>query len=225
MSLFAFPMQGAGKAMRGGGLMQTQTPVATSTAPSRTGLMGWLDNQRGEGNFVERLNTFGASLQDISDGGNRSDTIAQQRAAQAQAQAAAEQRMQIAKMAQALDLSPQDQLVFNANPEAFFRMLGERQDDERDSSRPTYLNTREGVYRTGQNPGFEVQFAPEAPDAPDGWRYGEDGGMTFIPGGPADPAYLSRRASATRAPPRARAPSRSGPIRPAPAPPAGFRLD
>jgi len=220
VSLFAFPMQAAGKMARnGGGLMQTTTPVASSNSTRRGGLMGWLDANRGEGNFVERLNTFGAQLQDIGDGGNRAEEIAQQRAAQAQAQAAAEQRIQIAKMASALNLSPQDQLVFNANPESFFRMLGEREDDARDSARPTYLNTQRGVYRTGQNPGFEVEFPEEGPKVDFGWRMGEGGGLEYIPGGPADPAYRGRVAAAGRAPPRARAAPRAAASAQAPAPP------
>lgn len=64
----------------------------------RGGLLGGLQNflasNRGEGGFVQRLNTFGAQLQDIDDGGNRArqmqaDALARQQAQQTAAARAA----------------------------------------------------------------------------------------------------------------------------------------
>jgi len=50
-----------------------------------------------------------------------------------------------------------------------------------------------------------VYTAPvAAPAAPAGYRMTADGNMEYIPGGPADPRVVGRRAAAGRAPPRPR---------------------
>jgi hypothetical protein len=50
-----------------------------------------------------------------------------------------------------------------------------------------------------------IYDAPDMPDpAPQGYRWGPDGNMQFIPGGPADPRVVGTRAAAGRAPPRPR---------------------
>lgn len=51
-----------------------------------------------------------------------------------------------------------------------------------------------------------VYDAPDQPDEPPpGYRWKPDGGLEFIPGGPADPRVAGARAAATRAPARPRA--------------------
>jgi len=87
--------------------------------------------------------------------------------------------------------------------------------------------TAQGAYET-------VYTAPVDPNegVPTGYRRAPDGNLTFIPGGPADPAFRGTQAAATRAPPRGRASgggsrSRSGgsaPARSSSLPP-GFRID
>lgn len=195
---------------------------------SRGGLMGWLEDMRGEGNTAERLNMFGAQLQDIWGGGDRAESLMEQQALAQQQQAAAQQRAEINKMSQTLNMSPRDRLLFNANPDAYFRMLGDRDNDERDAAsrmnQVGYINTSQGVYRTGPDPGWQEQF-PDEPDVDFGWRQTPDGGLEYIPGGPADPAYLGRRASSTRAPARPRAASRSSAAPRAPVNPAEVRWD
>jgi len=185
-------------------------PVAEGHG-SGGGLMGFLRQAQQPGGFFERLNTFGATLQDTSDGGNRAAMIRQQAQQAAEQQRLAEQRVNINKMAKGLNLSPRDQLIFNADPEAFIEMVGQRENDERDAAAKAaeteYLNTARGVYRTGPNPGWQEQFTPEMPKAPEGMRWTPDGGLELIPG------YAegrSRVAGATRAPPRPRAAARSG---------------
>jgi hypothetical protein len=50
-----------------------------------------------------------------------------------------------------------------------------------------------------------IYDAPDTPaPAPTGYRWGPDGNMQFIPGGPADPGVVGTRAAAGRAPPRPR---------------------
>lgn len=62
----------------------------------------------------------------------------------------------------------------------------------------------------------------EQEQAPNGYRWGPDGALQAIPGGPADPRVVSTRAAAGRAPPRARSSggggSRAGGSAPAAAP-------
>lgn len=191
------------------------------------GLMGFLRQAQQPGGFFERLNTFGATLQDTSDGGNRAAMIRQQAQQALAAQEQAAQRANINKMAQGLNLSPRDQLIFNANPEAFIELIGQRENDERDAAAKAaeteYLNTSRGVYRTGANPGWQEEFELEQPKPPEGMRWTAGGGLELIPG------YAegrSRVAGATRAPPRPRAAGRSGGGRPAsPVNPAAVRWD
>ena len=64
--------------------------------------------------------------------------------------------------------------------------------------------------------------APDQPEAPPtGYRWGADGSLEAIPGGPADPRVAGARAAATRAPARPRA----GGGAPAAKLPTGFILD
>lgn len=73
--------------------------------------------------FVDRLNTFGASLQDISDGGDRLkeiQKIADEKQKTLQEQ---EQRKQISAIIDQLGLSPKEKLLFLANPKAFGELL------------------------------------------------------------------------------------------------------
>lgn len=55
--------------------------------------------------------------------------------------------------------------------------------------------------RTGQ----EVSRVSGRPTAPTGWQWSEDGVLSYIPGGPADPQYIAEADAARRDPPRARA--------------------
>lgn len=196
---FPAPMQA------GSALMPGDTPdPAQMGQPS--GLMGFMRQAQQPGGFVERLGDFGASLQDIDDGGNRSAGRAQARQQTAAEQAAAQQREQINMLAKSLNLSPQDQLYFNANPEGFLTAYEARQraaaEREAEASKEGYLNTARGIYRTGPNAGWAEQFEPEVDSPGDGLRWTADGGVEPIPGWLE---YQSRLAAARRAPPRPRA--------------------
>lgn len=168
MGLFGFSMPGApaiakaGRMAAAGNSGLLPEPITKQQDTAQGGLLGFLRQAQQPGGFFERLNTFGGSLQDISDGGNRVARIEQTRAQQQATQAAAEQRMQINKMAQGLNLSGTDLLAFNANPESFVTALMARQRDEQtraaEAAKPSYFNTSDGIYRTGTNPGWEVQF-------------------------------------------------------------------
>jgi hypothetical protein len=72
-------------------------PRVSPQAP-RQGLLGGVQNflaqNRGQGNFVDRLGVFGAQLQDISDGGSRARQIQADRQAQEEARQAAQQQAQ-----------------------------------------------------------------------------------------------------------------------------------
>lgn len=70
------------------GLLNPMMPAPV--VEPRGGISGWLEGMRGPGNTVERLNTFGMTLQDISDGGNRAATAATNRAATQEAARKAE---------------------------------------------------------------------------------------------------------------------------------------
>ncbi len=201
------------------------------------GLLGNIQNflaqNRGEGNFVNRLGMFGAELQDLEDGGTRARQMTADRQAASQAQQEAEeaarQRSEINKMALSMSMSPQERLIFNANPEAYIKLLADRQADREvgndvirngeviyDGPDESYLNTREGVYRTGDNPGWQERFAPEPENAPEGMRWGANGELEIIPG------YIENRRSisgANRAPPRPRAASRASSAAPSTRPP------
>lgn len=218
MGLFGFSMPGASSIAKAGRLAASGNsgllpePITKQQDAQGGGLLGFLRQAQQPGGFFERLNTFGGSLQDINDGGNRVARIEQMQAQQAEAQAAAEQRMQINKMAQGLNLQGADLLAFNANPESFVTAYMARERDaatrEAEADKPTYFNTREGLYRAGPNPGWEVQFEDEPRDAPTGFRWNAEGtDLELIPGYASGQASL---AAGRRAPPRAAAPRSSG---------------
>lgn len=205
------------------GLMGAAGNQQPPAPPVERGLLGNIQNfftqNRGEGNFVNRLGMFGAELQDLEDGGQRARTMQADRSAQSQAQTqaqeAAQQRTQLNKLALGLGLSPQEQLIFQAQPEAFIKILADRQQDVTigndrvrngevvyDGPDESYMNTSRGVYRTGDNPGWAEQFEPQPDDAPEGMRWNAEGtGYEIIPG------YVENRrtiSGANRAPPRPR---------------------
>ncbi len=75
-----------------------------------------------------------------------------------------------------------------------------------------------------------VYTAPVTPSVPQGYRLTENGDLTFIPGGPADPRIVSTRAAAGRAPARGggssgRSSGGGSAPRPASINPAGVRWD
>ncbi len=90
--------------------------------------------------FVDRLNTFGANLQDISDGGDRAAQIRKAKQDALDRQAVLDQRKQLAAMADQLGLSPKEKLLFMVNPQAFGNLL-------RDQAQPYTLG--EGQQRFG----------------------------------------------------------------------------
>lgn len=150
--------------------MQAQSALMPAPEPiEQGGLMagigGFMRQAQQPGGFVERLGDFGASLQDIDDGGNRSAGRTQARQQTAAEQAAAQQREQINTLAKSLNLSPQDQLYFNANPEGFLTAYEARQraaaEREAEANEEGYLNTARGIYRTGPNAGWAEEFAPD----------------------------------------------------------------
>lgn len=100
--------------------------------------------------FVDRLNAFGASLQDISDGGDRAVQLRNAQQQELERQQALAQRQQLAKMADDLGLSPKEKLLFMVNPQAFGNLL-------RDQAQPYTLS--EGQTRYGPN----NQVAASAP--------------------------------------------------------------
>lgn len=77
--------------------------------------------------FVNRLNTFGANLQDISDGGDRAAQIRNAQQQELERQQAAAQRQQMAQMADQLGLSPKEKFLLMANPKAFGELLKDQQ--------------------------------------------------------------------------------------------------
>lgn len=220
-----------GNLARGAMQGQAAPPQAAVTPPPQQpgGLLGFWRQAQQPGGFIERLDTFGAGLQDIGDGGNRRAMMAQGRERSAAEQQAAQQREQINALAQSLNLSPQDQLRFNVDPEGFLTAFEARQraeaDRQAEANEVGYLNTARGIYRTGPNAGWAEQFEPE-PDSPgDGLRWTEDGGVEPIPGWLE---YQQRLAAARRAPlrPRAAARPRSGGGRAAaPVSPSAVRWD
>lgn len=187
----------------GSALMPKPEPV------EQGGLMGFMRQAQQPGGFVERLGDFGATLQDIDNGGNRLAQREEARNGTAEEQEAARQREQVNMLAKSLNLSPQDQLFFNVNPEGFMTAYGRRQDAaaerEARANDETYLNTSRGIYRTGPNAGWVEQFEPERGSPGDGLRWTEDGGVEPIPGWLE---HQGRLAAARRAPPRPRAPAR-----------------
>ena len=197
-------------------------PEAAEQGGLMGGLGGFMRQAQQPGGFVERLGDFGASLQDIDDGGNRS-------AGRTQARLAAQQREQINMLAKSLNLSPQDQLYFNANPEGFLTAYEARQraaaEREAEASKEGYLNTARGIYRTGPNAGWAEEFEPERESPGDGLRWTADGGVEPIPGWLE---YQRRLAAARRAPPRPRAaprPRSNSGSAPAPVNPSDIRWD
>lgn len=107
--------------------------------------------QDGAPSFTDRLNTFGASLQDISDGGDRASTLAEARQKQQAQMQAAQQRAQLAAAADQLGLSPKEKLLFMVNPQAFGNLL-------RDQEAPYSLS--EGQQRFGPG-GQSIASAPK----------------------------------------------------------------
>lgn len=101
--------------------------------------------------FVDRLNTFGASLQDISDGGNRASSLAEARQQQLAREQAAAQRQQLAALADQVGLSPKEKLLFMANPQAYGNLV-------KDQLAPYSLS--EGQRRFGPD-GQPVAIAPK----------------------------------------------------------------
>lgn len=98
--------------------------------------------QDGAPSLTDRLNTFGASLQDISDGGDRATTLQKAHEEQLKAAQAQQQRQQLAAMADQIGLSPKQKLLFMVNPQAFGNLL-------RDQEQPYTLSP--GQQRQGPN--------------------------------------------------------------------------
>lgn len=91
------------------------------------GIGKFLQSSKGQGNFTDRLGMFGASLQDIDDGGNRASGLRQQQQQMLAQQQAQERRAQLAAMADQIGLSPKEKLLFMVNPEAFGSLLKDQQ--------------------------------------------------------------------------------------------------
>lgn len=141
-------------------------------------IQSFLANNRGEGNFAQRLGQFGAQMQDLGDGGQRAANMNVSRARQQQAEAEAAQRQQLNQMAQALNLDPREALIFQANPEAWAsanadrfkpynlgagdqRMIGSEVIASRPAN-PTRGVNEQGAYEIGPD-GFEwlQEFEPD----------------------------------------------------------------
>jgi hypothetical protein len=108
-------------------------------------------SQGGQPAFTDRLNTFGATLQDFDDNGGRAQALAKAQQDKLEQQQAAEQRQQIAALADSLGLSPKEKLLYMANPKAFGELLKEQQS-------PYTLS--EGSQRFGPN-GESIAAAPK----------------------------------------------------------------
>lgn len=76
--------------------------------------------------FFDRLSTFGARLQDIDDGGDRVASLEQRRKATLLEQQAAQERQQMAAMADQLGLSPKEKFLLMANPQVYGQLLKEQ---------------------------------------------------------------------------------------------------
>lgn len=88
--------------------------------------MGLFDGLK---NFASspKLADIGAILQDSSGGTTNQDALAKRRADQLEQEQAAQQRQQIAALADQLNLSPKEKLLYMANPKAFGELLKEQQ--------------------------------------------------------------------------------------------------
>lgn len=199
------------------GVLASLGNQAPPTGPTEQGgIRGWLSRAAQQGGFFERLGTFGAELQDIDDGGNRGERRSQSLANRQAQQEAQQGRMRLNTLAQELNMSPRERLLFQADPEAWAKSNADRLapynlgagdaryiDGQEVASRPEaaeFFNTRDGIVQAGPG-GVELAYGvqPEALQAPTGYRYTADGSLELIPGYAAGQATI---AGGRRAPPR-----------------------
>jgi hypothetical protein len=186
------------------------------------GISGWLRRSSQGGGLLNRIGDFGLAVQDATDGGNRSERLRAERLAMAQQEEQREARIRLGQMASQLNLSPQEQFLFAANPNAFAEVIGSRLQDRtvgdhvvRDGKSIYEVPEESKVYNTAGgllqvNPDNTQEWLYEAEEnAPNGYRWvGEN--LEYIPGGPADPRVMETAAASRRAPPRSRAGSVRG---------------
>jgi hypothetical protein len=94
-------------------------PATNPTAVNTGGLLGGLSRSLFAPGFRDRLALAGAQLQDIEDGGGRARQMQADRQAQEEAAEAARVRQQLNSLAQTLEMTPRERLLFQANPEAW----------------------------------------------------------------------------------------------------------
>jgi len=98
MGLFGFSLPSApviaaaGRLAASGNSGLLPEPITRQQDAQQGGLLGFLRQSQQPGGFFERLNTFGATLQDVNDGGNRAAMLQTRALAQAQAQRQAQAR-------------------------------------------------------------------------------------------------------------------------------------
>ena len=109
------------------GVLASLGNQAPPTGPTEQGgIRGWLSRAAQQGGFFERLGTFGAELQDIDDGGNRGERRSQSLARRQAQQEAQQGRMRLNTLAQELNMSPRERLLFQADPEAWAKSNADR---------------------------------------------------------------------------------------------------
>lgn len=105
----------------------------------------------GKLSWADKLDQFGDTVMDFEDNGGRVEAGRKRRLDEAERRQAAEQRQQIAALADSLGLSPKEKLLYMANPKAFGELLKEQQS-------PYTLS--EGSQRFGPN-GESIAAAPK----------------------------------------------------------------
>lgn len=195
--------------MPGGGVPQPPTTVPDQRIPGQidpTMGMGRAPEPKRvpQGGWRDAAYMIGAGLREAS--GDRGQLAA--------AQEMFAGREQQARLKEIRDgLPPDQQVLFDLSPEAWVKAYGGPQ------AAPEYqiVNRGGGAYDVVDPRTSEVVRSadpfPQEPSAPSGFQW-KDGKLTFIPGGPGDPDYVSRiageRREAVTSRPMPRPPARGG---------------
>lgn len=149
------------------GLMAQAGPQMGAKNPEGVEREGFLSRVLGrlqQPEFFDRLNMFGAQLQDISDGGMRAAYLREQSQSDEERALAQQQRQELDQLAQSLGMDPRERLMFLSDPESWAaanrsryeaytmdrgdrRMIG----GEEIASAPDYGISADRIWTTGED--------------------------------------------------------------------------
>lgn len=131
------------------------------------GLGKFLADNRGEGNFTQRLGLAGAQLQDIDDGGNRAAPLLAQQQRARLSQEQVQQAQYLDELGQRIGLSPRERLLMRVSPEKAAEVLAKKLD-------PYTLSEGQGRYVPGEED--QTQFQPRTIESGDQFFQTQQGG-------------------------------------------------